>query len=101
MEPHGDSTLLVDDVDIGRTRISESKGMDHLAKVQGLLGCFRGYDVLVFLRTEETSAAQFHLLGTCCAVEKENVSASAFTGINVSAPVRIRKAVEDHAMLVM
>ena len=100
MEPHGDGAFVVD-IDVSRTRISKSKVMKQHAKVQGLLGCFRGCDVLAFLRTEESSAAQFHLPGTCCTVEKENISASALTGINVSAPVRIRKAVEDHAMLVM
>ena len=80
MEPNGDGALVVDK-NVSGTRISESKVMEQHAKVQGLLGCFRGCDVLAFLRTEESSAAQFHLLGTCCAVEKENVSASAFTGI--------------------
>ena len=100
MEPHGNGALVVDE-NISRTRISKSKVMEQHAKVQGLLGCFRGCDVLAFLRTEESSAAQFHLPGTCCTVEKENISASALTGINVSALVRIRKTVEDHAMLVM
>ena len=94
------ATFVVDK-DVSRTRISEAKVMEQHAKVQSLLGCFRGCDVLAFLRTEESSAAQFHLPGTCCTVERENVSASAFAGINVGAPVRIQIAVETHAMLVM
>jgi hypothetical protein len=76
------------DIDIGRTRISEAKVMEQHAKVQGLFGCFRSGDALAFLRIEESSAAQFLLPGTRCAIEKENVSASAFAGVNVSAEVR-------------
>ena len=100
MDSHGDGAFVVDE-NVSRTKISKSKVMEQHAKVQGLPGCFRGCDVLAFLRTEESSAAQFYLSGTCGTVEKENINASAFTGVNVSAPVRIRIAVEDHAMLVM
>jgi hypothetical protein len=83
MDPHDDGAVVVD-IDISRTRISKSKMMEQHAKIQGL-GCFRSVDILAFLRTEESSSTKFHLPEMRCTIEKANVSASAFTGINVSA----------------
>ena len=50
LPPANRNRAFVVDQNVPRTSISKSNVMKQHAKLQGLLGCFRGSDVLAFLR---------------------------------------------------
>jgi hypothetical protein len=83
VKAHNNSPLVVH-IDVGGTRIAQTKVLKKHAEIESFLGSLRSRDVLAFLRAWERSAAEFDLPWTGCAVPEEDVVSSAAVAVRVN-----------------